>query len=96
MLSPSGSSRRVTPSSRSARLKACSRFSWLLCRYTWLMSTRGVVHALQPIPACHVALASDWTIAYLAKCSQANDGQGPRDGRRMEVPESSAFCGGTV
>lgn len=40
LLSPSGSSSLVTPSSLSAVLKACSRFSWLLCRYTWLMSIR--------------------------------------------------------
>lgn len=40
LLSPSGSSSLVTPSSLSATLKACSRFSWLLCRYTRPMSIR--------------------------------------------------------
>ena len=35
---PSGSSRRVTPSSRSPTLNACSRFSRLVCLYTFPMS----------------------------------------------------------
>lgn len=35
---PSGSSSRVTPSCFSATEKACSRFSMLVCRYTFDMS----------------------------------------------------------